>query len=177
MFSVRQAAFNCLRPFAARCNSTAASDGMHQLGAYVKSQLKKTPVNPSFLRNPESEFRSFTPNTFITPQRLTYESVKKGKRVNPTPPKVGPSKREARKTDPFYQLNIDPLDMAMNPAVLNDYVSDMGKIYPRAYTKLTWKSQRRLGKAIRRAKMMGIIPILSRRNIFGVYDSQSPRSW
>lgn len=39
----------------------------------------------------------------------------------------------------------------------------MGKIKPRSQTKLTWRSQRRLGKAIRRAKMMGIIPVLSRR--------------
>lgn len=39
----------------------------------------------------------------------------------------------------------------------------MGKIKSRAETGLTWKNQRRLGKAIRRAKMMGVIPVLSRR--------------
>jgi hypothetical protein len=42
------------------------------------------------------------------------------------------------------------------------FVTDMGKIRGRADTKLTRKSQRRLGKAIRRAKMMGLTPMLSR---------------
>ena len=56
--------------------------------------------------------------------------------------------------------------MALNPYVLNNYVSDMGKIFGRNITNLTMKNQRRLGKAIRRAKMMGVIPVLSKRNIF-----------
>jgi hypothetical protein len=42
------------------------------------------------------------------------------------------------------------------------FVTEMGKIKGRADTKLTRKSQRRLGQAIRRAKMMGLTPMLSR---------------
>ncbi|KAG7096785.1 hypothetical protein E1B28_004195 [Marasmius oreades] len=119
----------------------------------------------TFIQNPNSQYRSFEYNTFITPDRLKYNNVLKTERRHLTRPKVGPSKREARKADPFYQLNIDPLDMALNPFVLNNYVSDMGKIYGRNVTNLTMKNQRRLGKAIRRAKMMGVIPVLSKRNI------------
>ena len=63
----------------------------------------------------------------------------------------------------FHQLQIDPLNEALNSRLLSHFVTDMGKIKPRSQTKLTWRSQRRLGKAIRRAKMMGIIPVLSRR--------------
>ncbi|KAL0067577.1 hypothetical protein AAF712_005292 [Marasmius tenuissimus] len=120
----------------------------------------------TFQRSPNSPFRSFEANSFITPDRLKYDNVLKGSKRRTTRPRVGPSKHEARKKDPFYQLNIDPLTMALNPYVLNNYVSDMGKIFGRNITNLTMKNQRRLGKAIRRAKMMGVIPVLSKRNIF-----------
>jgi small subunit ribosomal protein S18 len=61
----------------------------------------------------------------------------------------------------FYQLGLDPLSECQNPALLAGFLSEMGKIYGREVTGLTTKNQRRLGKAIRRAKMMGVIPILS----------------
>jgi small subunit ribosomal protein S18 len=76
---------------------------------------------------------------------------------------VGPGAAESRRNDYFYQLGIDPLDEAMNVRLLSYFVSDMGKIKSRAENKLTWRSQRRLTKAIRRAKMMGIMPILNKQ--------------
>lgn len=48
---------------------------------------------------------------------------------------------------------------------MSRFVTSMGKIKSRSETQLTWKNQRRIGKAIRRAKMMGIIPVLSRRQL------------
>ena len=76
---------------------------------------------------------------------------------------LGPGAAESRRNDTFYQLDIDPLDEAMNPRLLSFFVSDMGKIRSRADNKLTWRNQRRLTKAIRRAKMMGIMPILNKQ--------------
>ena len=76
---------------------------------------------------------------------------------------LGPGAAESRRNDWFYQLDIDPLDEAMNSRLLSYFVSDMGKIKSRANTKLTWRTQRRLTKAIRRAKMMGIMPILNKQ--------------
>ena len=76
---------------------------------------------------------------------------------------LGPGAAESRRNDWFYQLDIDPLDEAMNPRLLSYFVTDMGKIKSRADTKLTWRNQRRLTKAIRRAKMMGVIPILNKQ--------------
>jgi ribosomal protein S18 len=62
----------------------------------------------------------------------------------------------------FAQLGLDPVREATNRELMSNFVSDMGKIRGRAETELTRKSQRRLGKAIRRAKMMGLTPVLSR---------------
>jgi small subunit ribosomal protein S18 len=76
---------------------------------------------------------------------------------------LGPGASESRQNDWFYQLGIDPLDEATNPRLLSYFVTDMGKVKNRAETKLTWRNQRRLAKAIRRAKMMGIMPILNKQ--------------
>jgi len=76
---------------------------------------------------------------------------------------LGPGAAESRRNDWFYQLGIDPLDEATNPRLLSYFVSDLGKMKSRAETKLTWRSQRRLTKAVRRAKMMGVMPILNKQ--------------
>ncbi len=94
--------------------------------------------------------------------------------------KLGPDAKESRRRDLFHQLDINPLKEAMNSRLLSMYVSEMGKIQNRATTQLTWKNQRRLGKAIRRAKEMGIIPKFSRRFLedgrIVEVSSQKPRN-
>lgn len=53
----------------------------------------------------------------------------------------------------------------------------MGKIYGRNITGLTSRSQRRLGKAIRRARMIGIIPQLSRPSKSSNFRNRGRSSW
>lgn len=50
----------------------------------------------------------------------------------------------------------------MNPVLLNEFVTEMGRIKGRNETKLTRRSQRFVGKAVRRARAMGIMPTLHR---------------
>ncbi|KAL0577065.1 hypothetical protein V5O48_004908 [Marasmius crinis-equi] len=147
-------------------NATANGNGAFNALRKVVNDTANTTAASSIVRDDKSPYQKFSWNTFITPDKLKYENVLKSPKRPTTRPRIGPSKREARKTDPFYQLNVDPLTMATNPFVLNNYVSELGKVNGRNVTQLTMKNQRRLGKAIRRAKMMGIIPVLSRRNIF-----------
>ncbi|TFK75763.1 hypothetical protein BDN72DRAFT_756978, partial [Pluteus cervinus] len=97
----------------------------------------------------------------LRPHELSYKARAVGPRPHFKRPAVGPPSREARYADVFHQLDIDPLSQALNPAIIGNYVSEMGKVYGRNITGLTFKSQRRLGKAVRRAKMMGVIPVLS----------------
>jgi small subunit ribosomal protein S18 len=100
------------------------------------------------------------PCQVITPADLAYQTrtyqPRRRKKVN-----VAPSSSYCRHYDPFYQLDLDPRDFTANTVVLSEYLSEMGKIQGRAQTTLTAKNQRLLGKTIRRAKMMGIIPHLS----------------
>ena len=71
-------------------------------------------------------------------------------------PGVGPG-REGHSNDIFRQLNIDPRFEAENVALMNDYITAMGKIRTRPVTSLSQRSQRLVGKAIKRARSMGII--------------------
>lgn len=56
--------------------------------------------------------------------------------------------------DPFVRYGLDPLKQGtLNPFWKAEFCSTMGKIKPRGKTGLQRKSQRRVGKAIRRARV------------------------
>jgi small subunit ribosomal protein S18 len=65
-------------------------------------------------------------------------------------------------SDPFLQFGINPLKEVNNAKLLSAYVTSMGKIKSRNATGLTQRSQRLVGKAIRRARHMGIMPWMSK---------------
>lgn len=77
---------------------------------------------------------------------------------------LGPNRKKALQTDYFLNVptpdgkGINPLNEYLNPELLSHFVTNMGKIMGRSQTQLTWKNQRRLGKAIRRARAMGLMP-------------------
>ena len=68
-------------------------------------------------------------------------------------PSLGPG-REARYDDIFLQLGIDPRREADNEVLISAFMTRLGRIQPRSVTGLSQRSQRLLGKAIKRAKMI-----------------------
>ncbi|KAJ2163133.1 hypothetical protein GGF46_000062 [Coemansia sp. RSA 552] len=66
--------------------------------------------------------------------------------------------------DPFVVLEMNPLKEYKNSMLLSSFVTDMGRIKPRHLTGLSAKSQRRLAKAIRRARSFGLIPVTDKFN-------------
>ncbi|EIW62071.1 uncharacterized protein TRAVEDRAFT_163825 [Trametes versicolor FP-101664 SS1] len=109
----------------------------------------------------------FRTNQFVRPQDFTRDTyAKMGGRSSFTKRALlGPGASKSRYLDIFHQMNIDPLQESQNSKIMSRFVTSMGKIKGRSETNLTWQNQRRVGKAIRRAKMMGIIPVLSRRTL------------
>ncbi|KZT42900.1 hypothetical protein SISSUDRAFT_793490 [Sistotremastrum suecicum HHB10207 ss-3] len=94
--------------------------------------------------------------------------LKKDGRDSKRPPYIpplsklpGPNARDSRRHDIFLQLGLDPLREINNDQLLRGYLTRMGKMQTRVTTKLTQRSQRKLGQTIRRAKKMGILPIWS----------------
>ncbi|ORX63210.1 ribosomal protein S18 [Hesseltinella vesiculosa] len=64
--------------------------------------------------------------------------------------------------DPFNVLGLNPLHEYKNYRLLSNFVSDIGKILPREKTGLTAKNQRKLAKAIKRARAMGLMSTTSK---------------
>ncbi|KAJ7684023.1 hypothetical protein B0H17DRAFT_1204782 [Mycena rosella] len=134
-----------------------------QLDAQARTQQPndEDASNASTVR-PVHEYRPFHPNSVVRPYDISLKGRTWGQRPMTRRPNVAGATRDARKNDVFYQLNVDPLKLALHPGVLSHFVSEMAMIAPRRQTGLTMKSQRRIAKAIRRAKMIGILPLHSR---------------
>ncbi|KAF7793639.1 hypothetical protein EIP86_004754 [Pleurotus ostreatoroseus] len=134
------------------------------------ANVKPQGQNHKGTRQAYNKQNQITVRGWNTGQVTTVKDYRRSGRLERTEPRaprkpwqLGPNAKVSREADVFYQLGINPLNEAMNSRLLSNFVTTMGKVRPRSVTNLTWKTQRRLGKAIRRAKMMGIIPILSRR--------------
>ncbi|EPQ25626.1 uncharacterized protein PFL1_06806 [Pseudozyma flocculosa PF-1] len=111
--------------------------------------------------------RAFLNGHYYNPQTLSYRSITE-KAPQPARPLLGPSNKEAKAGDLLHINNLKPGkpslhdDSYKNGAILSAYISEMGKIMPRSATGLTRKSQRNIGKAVRRARAMGLLPVMSR---------------
>jgi ribosomal protein S18 len=105
---------------------------------------------------------------YYSPSFLNIEQHDQEQRKPKRYPEIGPSVAAARQIDPLYKLGLHPGhpslhdDSYKNPLLLVQYVSQMGKIEGRKRTELTRRSQREVGKAIRRLRSMGLIPVMSK---------------
>ncbi|GAC96398.1 likely mitochondrial ribosomal protein S18 [Pseudozyma hubeiensis SY62] len=139
---------------AASSSGTSASGAVH------------TPRSPTKERQTVSG-RAFMNGHYYNPSTLTYDSITQ-RPARLARPLLGPSKKEAVKNDLIHINNLNPAkpslhdDSYKNAAILANYVTEMGKIMPRSSTGLTRKSQRSVGKAVRRARSMGLLPVMSR---------------
>ncbi|KAI1795126.1 hypothetical protein LXA43DRAFT_993573 [Ganoderma leucocontextum] len=113
--------------------------------------------------------RGFQAYQFVQPKQFSRAEYNK-LRSYTRRPALGPDAQASRHLDPLHQLGIDPRKESLNSSLLSRFVTSMGKIKKRSETNLTWMNQRRVGKAIRRAKMMGIIPVLSKRHLHDSND-------
>ena len=62
----------------------------------------------------------------------------------------------AKKTCPLEGENID----YKNVDLLKKYITKFGKIVPRYYSNVSLKNQKKLAKAIKRARMMALLPFV-----------------
>jgi len=106
----------------------------------------------------EIEYLGLRPGEIYSPFELNKNLRVVKKRRRSQLPRSGPSATEAAATDPFLFYNIDPVKEALSAHLLNGYLTTMGKIKGRNETLLPRRTQRRMGKAIRRARNLGIMP-------------------
>ncbi|PWN29835.1 hypothetical protein BDZ90DRAFT_230673 [Jaminaea rosea] len=103
----------------------------------------------------------YTPPSLTSPAQISQQTSR-------ARPLLGPPKHIAVQIDQIHRLGLNPAkpslqdDSYKNPALMTQFVTEMGKIMPRSQTMLTRKSQRRVGKAVRRMRSMGLMPVLAR---------------
>ncbi|PPQ77357.1 hypothetical protein CVT25_010939 [Psilocybe cyanescens] len=158
----------CVRQTFRRSFATSArrqnkqDDGLKTVHILLSDQSKKQDLKKQQQQQRDnSSFHMFHSDQFLHPGSLSYKAC-----TSTRPPRsrlnVAPSPAVARQKDIFHQLNLDPRDFTTNRAILYEFVTEMGKIKSRSQTQLSVKTQRLLGRTIRRSKMMGIIPTLSK---------------
>ena len=64
-----------------------------------------------------------------------------------------------RKTCPFSGANAPKIDYK-DVRLLSRYISERGKIVPSRITAVSQKKQRELAKAIKRARILGLLPFV-----------------
>ncbi|KAN0097461.1 hypothetical protein V8E55_001907 [Tylopilus felleus] len=143
---------------ALRFSSTLRGDQEHLHDILDQAEDARTRSESTRWQTPGLR-RKFAAGQFIRPHYWTYQHRFQPKNIRTAPPLVAPSRKEACQHDVFRELGIDPLWETSNSTLLASFVTELSKIRPRTHTRLTTKTQRRLGKAIRRAKMMGVIPL------------------
>ncbi|KAG6831401.1 hypothetical protein H0H92_011003 [Tricholoma furcatifolium] len=173
MLSLCRRSITALRPSLFARLSTGTGDV-----AFIQSLLDQEVEKQSFAGSAiatqaqdATKWKSLKSNRLVKPHDFAYKNrILEPKPYQTRRPQLGPRPSEARYNDVFHQFDLDPVEVAMNPTILSHYISEMGKVYGRNTTHLTTKSQRRLGKAIRRAKMMGVIPVLSKAQLMSNYS-------
>lgn len=71
---------------------------------------------------------------------------------------LGIRRRGGRKRPPAFVLAIDFEFDYKDPQTLKHFISERGKIVPRRISGLTAKQQRSLTRAIKRARMIALLP-------------------
>jgi len=192
MSSLRSVVHRCFRPALTTAQTISYTTSVPQTSAspYTglysalaeESKRQGDEVGPtkvagktSYEAKPEV-IRKFFKNKPIHPshfsrERCVWTAPRKGK-----PWDFGLPTKIAKHKDVFHRMGINPLDECLNSTLLSYFVTDLGRIRKRAVTNLTSKTQRRLSKAIKRAKMMGILPIHNKFSL-GLYEKPNDQSY
>lgn len=141
-------------------NTNTRSGGGSSSIAYLQSQIAQTQLNSRHeeetgFRNTDfdaSHTRRYVAGDIVSPHDLSFQETRKWR--------FDPKKRITR--DIFDVLGVDPAREYKNFGLLGEFVTDMGRIRPRAENGLSARNQRKVARAVRRSVGMGLMPSVSR---------------
>lgn len=150
-------------------SATTKISPANRLSRNVMNIMARSPTPSSSPTAPTPRFNTqFQNGDFYNPNDLAYK--KPGRRPpsriissglfsnNPESSLHQQTAAQIRDADPFVQHDINPLHQFKDRGLMSLFVTEMGKIKPRSQTGLSAKSQRRLTKAIKRARATGFLP-------------------
>ena len=124
-------------------SNTATSSSSSSSSQFSPAALRTEEETRQIARNLTRDWRA---GDVYSPHDLSpYEMRKWRRRKRPT-------------TDAFDALSLDPLDLYRNFSVMSEYITEMGRIRHSSSTGLRPVNQRKISKAIKRAKALGLLP-------------------
>ncbi|CDZ97588.1 RP-S18, MRPS18, rpsR [Phaffia rhodozyma] len=140
-----------------------------RMGNPRKSQTmeKMNPVDQATIgADVSANLRSFDRGNIMSPEDFSQQGRAALKPIKRVKQALGPPRAIAELIDPFHRLDIDPRKEYLNARLLSTFQTEIGRIKGRAETGLTILAQRRLGKALKRAKNMGLVSRWTRNDSF-----------
>ncbi|WWC62187.1 ribosomal protein S18 [Kwoniella dejecticola CBS 10117] len=156
--SARDSIASALSSSSSSSGSTSTADAARKMLDSLTSRVRT---------EADEKRRPFRANSYAPPHSFTQTSLYPEPRPYARAPLLGPPKKIASKIDPFFSSKTSPMDHDLNPLFALSFVNPMGKIKSRADTGLTWKSQKKVGKLVRRARSMGLISRWSNQTVAG----------
>ncbi|WPK26192.1 hypothetical protein PUMCH_003540 [Australozyma saopauloensis] len=102
---------------------------------------------------------TYNPFDFSMTKKVMEENLERKNR-NPQ------AKYKGGKNDVFKKAGIDPRDLYLMPEILSKFLSPTGQILPREVTGCTDQNQKKLGIAIKRARVAGLLSYTGRHGRF-----------
>ena len=143
------------RPALSRSTSEAFARLTNEF-ARGQEKLRRLPTTDSAFNVGSRGQRMRLSRTFEAGQRYTAWDLDEGNF------RAYKEKKHQHSLDAFKVLSLDPLRHYRTVSLFSPFVTDMGRIKPRLETGLSRKTQRKLGKAIRRARAMGLMSFHSK---------------
>ncbi|KAJ3275513.1 hypothetical protein HDV01_000340 [Terramyces sp. JEL0728] len=112
------------------------------------TQAAKRQTRPNFRLRP----KNFLPKTTYSPADLNDRLVIEERELRK------PKQQTVPAEDVFEKLKINPLSEYKNPVIMSSFLTKMGHIQPRRKTGLSLENQKKLARAIKRARAFGILP-------------------
>lgn len=138
------------------------------LEEFRQDQARRSQVSDEILKNEEQRHNSkdTASNTYTNSSLSQYEppAAKLGRTYSPADLSFEARRpllqatRQAGTVDQFENYQINPLHEYKSYKLLSTFITDLGRIRTREQSGLSAKHQRQLGKAVRRARALSLLP-------------------
>ncbi|MBW0509997.1 hypothetical protein O181_049712 [Austropuccinia psidii MF-1] len=119
----------------------------NQRGKSFSDGSRRLPFNSSQVLKPSD----------LQPINLVHPADRENRKPRPVVRRA-PTKAQVRLTDPFMYYGLNILKEPYNPELLSSFLTPLGRIKKRAHNALSKANQKKVAKAIRRARCMGFLP-------------------
>jgi small subunit ribosomal protein S18 len=122
----------------------------------IAQQCKRGPKTPEVPQSLSGNYSSVT--TFVEIRYMRFVKRRPKSRSYQVPRVIAIAQKRSKSNSPAFQGTID----YKNIVLLRKFITAEGKILPRRNSHLTAKQQRYMARAIKNARLMGLLPFINK---------------